>query len=377
MKNTLYTATVKLPDGTRKWVRAKTKEELEQKKAELLVQIGAGLDVLDDSTFGQFAAIWLNTYKRPYLREKSLQAIENALNNHILPYLDAVPLKKVTPIQVQLIMATLSGKSKSLNNQVIQTLRNVCDAAVDNNLLLKSPVPNSLRVGGIPAKEKTALTPEQSQRLLDAVNGTRAYLFCLIALQTGMRRGEICGLMWSDIDFQNRVIHVRHNAILKDGVTTVSENLKTACAERDLPIPDLLYSTLREVYRSTKSVYVVPGTKGAPMTKSSFKRMMDIIDSRTATSADELGTTVRNTKIVRTLDFPVTAHQLRHTYITRLFESGLDIKEIQYLAGHSTVDMTLRVYTHYQKESRQAETAKRVKAAFGTGVTEVQQRQKA
>jgi integrase len=68
---------------------------------------------------------------------------------------------------------------------------------------------------------------------------------------------------------------------------------------------------------------------------------------------------------VRTLDFPVTAHQLRHTYITRLFESGLDIKEIQYLAGHSSVEMTLKVYTHYQRESRQEETAKKVFAAFG------------
>ena len=65
MKSKLYTATLRLPDGTRKWVRAQTKEELEQPKAELLVQIGAGLDVLDDSTFGQFAAIWLDTYKRP------------------------------------------------------------------------------------------------------------------------------------------------------------------------------------------------------------------------------------------------------------------------------------------------------------------------
>lgn len=365
MKSKLYTTTVRLPDGSRKWVRAKTKEALERKKAELLVQIGAGLDVLDGSTFGEFAAIWLNTYKRPYLREKSIQSLENALNNHILPYLEAVPLKKVTAIQIQLIMATLSGKSKSLNKQVIQTIRGVFDAAVDNNLLLKSPVPNSLRVGGIPAKEKMALTQEQSQRLLDAVKGTRAYLFCLIALQTGMRRGEVCGLMWSDIDFKKQIIHVRHNAILKDGATTVSENLKTAAAARDIPVPPLLFSALQEARRSTNSIYVVPGVNGAPMTKSSFKRMMEIIESRTAASAEELGTTIRNTKIVRTIDFPVTAHQLRHTYITRLFESGLDIKEIQYLAGHTTVEMTLRVYAHYQRESRHAETAKKVSDAFG------------
>lgn len=365
MKSKLYTATLRLPDGTRKWVRAKTKEELEQKKAELLVQIGAGLDVLDDSTFGQFAAIWLNTYKRPYLREKSIQAIENALNNHILPYLEAVPLKKVTPIQIQLIMAALSSKSRTLNNQVLQVLRGVFSSAVDNNLLLKSPVPSSLRVGGVPAKEKTTLTPEQSQRLLDAISGTRAYLFCLVALQTGMRRGEICGLMWSDIDFRNRIIHVRHNAILRDGATTVSEDMKTAAAKRDIPIPPTLFGKLEQERRKSKSLYVVHGTDGSPMTKSSFSRMMGIIASRTASTPGELGTSKPHTNVVRTLDFSVTAHQLRHTYITRLFESGLDIKEIQYLAGHTTVEMTLRVYTHYQKESRKLETARRVTEALG------------
>jgi len=365
MKSKLLTTTVRLPDGSRKWIRAKTKADLDRKKAELLVQIGAGLDVLDNSTFGEFATIWLNTYKKPYLREKSIQAIENALTVHILPYLAEIPLKKISPIQIQVIVTSLANKSKSLNHQVLQTLRGIFNAAVDNNLLLKSPVPNSLRVGGIPTKEKTALTPEQSQRLLDAIKGTRAYLFCLIALQTGMRRGEICGLMWSDIDFQRSVIHVRHNAILKDGITTVSEDLKTASAARDIPIPPLLLNTLQKERLSPQSMYVVPGADGTPMTKSSFSRMMGIIDSRTVSSAEELGTAKSHSTVIRTLDFPVTAHLLRHTYITRLFESGLDIKEIQYLAGHSTVEMTLRVYTHYQRERRQAETAKKVSAALG------------
>ena len=62
----------------------------------------------------------------------------------------------------------------------------------------------------------------------------------------------------------------------------------------------------------------------------------------------------------------VTAHILRHTYITRLFEAGLDIKEVQYLAGHSTVDMTLRVYTHYDRRSRGAQTAEKVRNALRT-----------
>lgn len=60
----------------------------------------------------------------------------------------------------------------------------------------------------------------------------------------------------------------------------------------------------------------------------------------------------------------LTAHSLRHTYITRLFEAGLDIKEVQYLAGHSTVDMTLRVYTHYDRQSREKQTIEKVREAF-------------
>ena len=64
----------------------------------------------------------------------------------------------------------------------------------------------------------------------------------------------------------------------------------------------------------------------------------------------------------------ITAHLLRHTYITRLFEAGLDVKEVQYLAGHSTMDMTLKVYTHYDRRSRQAKTAEKVREAMRMGV---------
>ena len=62
----------------------------------------------------------------------------------------------------------------------------------------------------------------------------------------------------------------------------------------------------------------------------------------------------------------ISAHILRHTYITRLFEAGLDMKELQNLAGHSTMDMTLKVYTHYDRRSREAKTAEKVRNALRT-----------
>ena len=221
MANELFRTSVMLPNGKRKWIRSKSKEGLEQKKKEVMLQIGTGLDVLDNSTFGEYAEVWFNVYKKPYLRQKSLEALRNALNNHIYPFLRDVPLKKVSPMQIQLIVASLAKNSKSLNDKVIQILRGVFNAAVDNNLIAKSPVPTKIKSNSVRTKEKTALTADQSKRLLDAVSSTRAYLFCLIALQTGMRRGEICGLMWEDIDLDKQIIHVRHNAVAGEESTII------------------------------------------------------------------------------------------------------------------------------------------------------------
>lgn len=91
--------------------------------------------------------------------------------------------------------------------------------------------------------------------------------------------------------------------------------------------------------------YVLAMQNHKPLTKSSYKSMWKLIERELP-------------------DTHITAHILRHTYITRLFEAGLDIKEIQYLAGHSTVDMTLKVYTHYDRHSHEGQTAEKVREAL-------------
>ena len=123
--------------------------------------------------------------------------------------------------------------------------------------------------------------------------------------------------MWSDIDFDAQIIHVRHNAIFTSAQTVVSSDLKTAAARRDIPIPPTLLALLTSEKNGSESPFVLHMDNGGALSQTSFSNLWNM---------------------VRSLDFHVTPHQLRHTYITRLFESGLDIKEIQYLAGHTTID---------------------------------------
>lgn len=339
------TKTLQLPDGTRKYIRAKTQAELDEKVLQAQILVNAGVDICSEETFGHFAQMWFDIYKKPYLRENSLNIIKHVLNQHILPFIGGYRLRDISPMQIQAIMASLSGKSNSLQSKVLIHLRSIFKAAQENGLVAKSPVSSMLKPGGKKTAEKAALMPQESRLLMDRVKNPRARTFALIALQTGMRRGEILGLMWEDIDFSARIIHVRHNAIIGKGETKIRDDLKTNAGRRDIPLTDELEAWLVKCKQTSRSKFVLSMKNRKPLTQSAYKSMWNLVER-------ELPET------------HVTAHVLRHTYVTRLFEAGLDIKEIQYLAGHSTVDMTLRVYTHYDRRSREGKTAEKVREAM-------------
>ncbi len=271
---------------------------------------------------------------------KSQDAIKYVLNHQILSVLGGYRLRDICPMQIQGLMAGLAGKSNSLQSKVLIHLRSIFGAAVENGLIAKSPVSRMLKPGGKRTEEKVALTPEECDLLLSRVQDARARTFLLIALHTGMRRGKIIGLLWEDIDFPKRVIHVRHNTIIKEKATAISDDLKTKAGHRDLPLSEPLAVWLSAQKKISHTKYVFAMKNHKPLTLSSYKSMWRHIERELP-------------------DRPISAHILRHTFITRMFEAGLDIKEIQYLAGHSTENLTLRIYTHYDQRSAEKKLPKK------------------
>ena len=113
-KYTYLTKALLMPDGTRKYIRAKTQEELDEKVLQAQILVKSGVYICSEETFGHFAQMWFDIYKKPYLREKSQDAIKYVLNHQILPLLGGYRLQDISPMQIQALMAGLSGKSNSL-----------------------------------------------------------------------------------------------------------------------------------------------------------------------------------------------------------------------------------------------------------------------
>lgn len=363
----IFATHITTPTGDRVYLRAKTKEELEEKVLEAKLQLRAGVDIAQDTTFADYAQMWLRAYKKDKLRPSSYTILETNLRLHVIPYFSDRKLRDIKPLHVQFFLNSISGYSKSLQEKCLQIVKGVFQSAVDNGLIPRSPVLKETKVAAEGPKEEEALTNEQAVALLEALEGTRVYLFCLIALSTGMRRGEILGLMWEDIDFEKNVIRVTHNKsfAMHDLDAPVTELLKTEAARRVLPMSVLLREQLLQEQAKTKGPFVVAMKDGSSLTKSAFRSLWKLVERRTAGEGSvprELGQ--KYGKVAATLDFSVHPHQLRHTYITQLFEAGLDIKQVQYLAGHAKPEMTLRVYTHYRQKQRATETHAQVCASL-------------
>lgn len=193
-----YRKRVKLQSGLYKDVRAKSKDELRKKLYDLETAQRMGLILDDKTTVAELLAQWYNNRKGELSFSRQRDFV-NAINNHICPILGAMKVRDVKPEHCQRVMAQLAGKSNSLQTKVLTVMRLGFECAVDNGLLLRSPC-EKLKAGGVETQEKVPLTPAQCDALEEATEGTRAHLFILLGLYAGLRREEICGLRWCDVD---------------------------------------------------------------------------------------------------------------------------------------------------------------------------------
>ena len=254
----------------------------------------------------------------------------------------------VTLDDIQVALVPVSKKSASVYKSVIILYKSIFRAAHESRIINTNPTIHlSAKGGGIPQKEKTALTDEQVERLLSAIQGLPPYVFVMIGLYAGLRREEILALQWDSVflDTDAPYLTVRRAWHTESNRPVILTELKTPAAERNIPLPACLAECLREAKANSTSEYVVANRDGDPLSYTQFKRLWQYIVTRTVKervyyryeNGQRVAHTVKpvlgekaahNGKVVYSLDFDVTPHQLRHPNVkpkTQILRSFLKI----------------------------------------------------
>lgn len=375
-----YRKRIKGPDGKYISVYGTTPDELTRKLAIATEQIRDEIYHRENPTVAEYATHWLETH--------NVRATTKAeYGSKIKVYIAAPPLgnlymAEVTPDDLKATLAVANQKSNSVYRGVHFLLKQIFSSAEASGVIDHSPADNLKPKGGKPAKERQALTAEQTDILLDTVRNLPVYPFVMLGLYAGLRREEILALQWDSVYLDvpapyltvRRAWHIEHNRPI------ITPELKTKAAKRSIPIPSPLLDCLRAVKSHSTSAYVIASRDGTPLTGTQWRQLWKYVTTRSTkertytrcvngqkikhTVSPALGShSPHNRSVVYRIDFPVTPHQLRHTYITNLIRSGVDVKSVQYLAGHEHSKITLDIYSHVVY-NRPEDMAQKVTAAF-------------
>jgi len=329
-------------------VKEKLKEKIEESKV---------LDVAksESYTVGEWAALWFEIYAKPNIRERTADYYNRYITKHIVPCLGDIKLNKLTGRQIQKMYNDLldhgrervsqkeknPGLSGTYVHGVHVMLHNCLNRAVKERLIVRNPADDVI-VPKIDKKEMKILPPEQVKAYLKAASARGVLPLFYLELTSGLRKGEIAALLWSDLDVENCTLSVTKQLVSsRDGELKITQP-KTATSVRLISLPQETVELLKEEHsKHPLNIYMFPSPRTGGMYHPD--------------SIVKLHEKILNDAGIEHLRF----HDLRHSFATYALQSGADVKTLSCMLGHYSAGFTLNTYCHATRDM-QTDAARKI-----------------
>lgn len=346
-----YYFTIGVVDGKRK-IKEKggfrTKKEAQIALREALRLFETENFIIQETAYSlsEFIDYWFETVAVTYLKYETLTLYRNVNKNHIANEIGYVKINKVTPMMLQDYFLKKQEQFNCNSNvgtvKVIKNiLNNVYKLALKQNIIKVNPMTQvEFKNKKETLKKDLKVIPENELKEIEkAIQNTRYYIPYIIALHTGARRGEILGLTWEDVDFENNRISINKALQYQKNVGLVLVGTKTKSSIRDFKMTNRLTQELKSHYLNFQTSKEYYG--------SLYHQEYNFI------CCNEDGTPIHPTRfstffinLFKRLGYKYSFHDLRHTHATMLHEAGANLKVIQERLGHSDIRTTMNIYSH-------------------------------
>jgi integrase len=331
---------VALTGCTRRYISGKKREDVRDKLAKALSDRADGL-VFDAGalTVGEYLDRWLGDVKDT-VRKSTHEGYEYAIGPHIKPALGRIKLKDLNPAQIRWFYRERldSGLAPATVHKMHVVLHKALKAAVADGLIPRNAAAG-LKLPRITREEIDPLTEEQSRRLLESVRGDRLEALYVLALNTGMRQGELLALKWDDVDLERGILRVRRTLTHADKAFVLGEP-KTKNSRRTIRLTtgalDALRAHLSRQLREMEQMGSLYQPGGL------------IFATQSGTIINPSNLRNRSFKpLLKHAGLPeIRFHDLRHTCATLLLGRDVNAKVVSEMLGHSSISITLDIYSH-------------------------------
>lgn len=298
-------------------------------------------------TTGEWLRTWFELYSKPNLRETTQEQYTNFLEKHLIPNIGDIPLEKLTSLRLQKLYQDLrtngrvvqnnaecSGLSPKTIRSIHMVLHSALEQAVKEGLIKKNPT-DGCNPPKLERKAMKVIQPEQIGAYLQAAANQNVLPMFYLELTSGLRRGELLVLLWTDLNLDKNSISVCKSVRGSQGELKVSAP-KTRHSIRTVVVPQQAVDLLIQEHNlHPDNPYMFPspvtGTMNHPDTAGRIHRKL----------LKEAGIE------------PVRFHDLRHTFATLALQNGVDIKTLSRMLGHYSSGFTLDIYTHVTDKMQQ------------------------
>ena len=348
-----YTAGYHPETGKRiiKNVLGKTQAECKAKLSAAM-EASRGIDVsrADEYTVATWLRSWYELYAKPNIRISTANRYQLMVEQYTIPRIGSIKLTKLTSRDLQKLYKDLMengridrksghgnpGLSSTTVRSLHLMLHSAFERAVRERLILRNPTEDCI-APKVQKIEMQILPPEHIKDYLEAADRRGLLPMFYLELVTGLRKGEICGLMWQDFDARNGVLQVRrtlHNRKL--GVDMLGKT-KTRSGERTIVLPRSTAEILRRRKENAITQWIFP----------------DPVRPELPLSPNCAYTHMK--AILHKAGLPdIRFHDLRHTFATHAIASGVDAKTLSGILGHTNASFTLDTYTHVTPDMQKA-----------------------